>query len=871
VKKEFSKESREIAEKLLEYQEDEQPARLDLLCGDNPDLKKEVIEVLKEGKSAITFIENLKQRIFSFSDTAIASAGILPDRIGDYRIVRKIGSGGSATVYLARTETSGGVVEGALKVLRRDVARPDSRTRFEAERRILESLNHPNIARWIDGGITGEGDLYVVMEYADGLPIDVYCDENRLDIPTRLRLIQNVCKAVHYAHQNLVVHRDIKPDHVFVNSRGDIRLVDFGIAKLLEKEKSTTLEETFKTRTDIRVMTPDYASPEQVRGGTITTASDIYSLGVLLYVLLTGRKPYRAGQSSMLEIERIICQTDPVKPSDAVTGMPLPAGNDLSLEVYDRDLTAKNRGIDAQRLKRTLSGDLDRIVLMAMWKEPERRYASCIALSEDIERYLNGKPVHARPPAFQYRASKFLKRNKIPLAAAAIAILSLVGGFISTIWQARQAQEQARQAAIEREKAEQVSAFLVDMFQAGNPTRARGDTITAAQILEMGTLKADELSHQPDIQSHLFHVIGNTYFHLGLYDLARPVLEKALPIRELHFGDTDARVNDTRFLLATVYQIQGDRHRAISLFDAIVEAFQRSPRIINPEQPSRLINIGHIYNARRNFPLAEELYREAYEINMQLHGKNHIMTATSLRYLGDTVQKQQRFGEAENMYRESLAVFREVANDHPEMSYVYEGLAEIELKRGNVEPAIMFLREAIHLETRVQGPEFPPLSVKHQKLGNIYRDHGMPSHAATHYEQAHSRMIAAFGPHHILTGSLLIDMAVLKGHEDDVTAAENFFSEGLGIYRERLSPGNERLGLAYHQYGVFLTGGNRFEEAEKILLESFRIFDERSGTNPYYLIQRSETAASLVSLYENWNRPAEADPYREVMLISTSE
>ena len=871
MKKKFSKEAREIAEKLLDFKDDEQRAHLDSLCGDNPDLKKEVIEVLKDGKSAINFIENLKQRIFSFSDTAIANAGILPERIGDYRIVRKIGSGGSATVYLARTETSGGVVEGALKVLRRDVARPDSRTRFEAERRILESLNHPNIARWIDGGVTGEGDLYVVMEYADGLPIDVYCDENRLDIPSRLRLIQNVCKAVHYAHQNLVVHRDIKPDHVFVNSRGDIRLVDFGIAKLLEKEKSTTREESFKTRTDIRVMTPDYASPEQVRGGTITTASDIYSLGVLLYVLLTGRKPYRAGQSSMLEIERIICQTDPVKPSDAVTGMPLPAGNDLSLEVYDMDQSAKNRGLDAQRLKRTLSGDLDRIILMAMRKEPERRYGSCIALSDDIERYLNGKPVHARPPAFQYRASKFLRRNKIPVAAAAIAIISLVGGLISTIWQAREAQEQARQAAIEREKAEQVSTFLVEMFQAGNPTRARGDTITAAQILEMGTQKADELNHQPDVQSHLFHVIGHTYFHLGLYDLALPVLEKALSVRENHFDDTDPRVNDTRFLLATVHQIQGDRHKAISLFDAIVEAYQRSPRIISQDQPGRLINIGNIYNARRNLALAEELYREAYEINMQLRGRNDITTATTLRYLGDTAQRQQQFDEAEKKYMESLSIYKEIANDHPEMSSVYEGLADIEFRRGNLEPAILFLRDAIQLETRVQGPDFPPISVKHQKLGNIYRDHGMHSHAASHYEQALNRMNAAFGPYHILTGSLLIDMAVLKGHEGDVAAAEELFNEGLGIYRERLSPDNERLGLAYRQYGNFLYEANRYEEAEKMLLDSFRIFDERSVTNSYYLNHRSETAGSLVSLYENWNRPAQADPYREVMLVHTSK
>ena len=393
--------------------------------------------------------------------------------IGAYRIVRSLGEGGMGEVFLAERADEQFRQQVAIKLVRRGLLSRHVQGRLKQERQILASLEHPNIARLYDGGTTADGTPYIVMEYIDGQPIDAYCDSRVLTIEQRLKLFMIVCSAVHRAHQNLIVHRDLKPSNILVTAEGVPKLLDFGIAKLLDER---AMNHTMAvTQDDVRVMTPDHASPEQVRGELISTASDIYVLGVLLYGLLSGRKPFVLRGTRLVELERTICE-----------GTPAPLGNvttvteDIDLEALER--IADRRSTTPARLRRELRGDLDNIVMMAMRKEPERRYSSVEQFSADIQRYLTGMPVLARPDAWTYRAAKFVARHAMGVALSAAFLLLLVGFTITVFVQSQHiaqerdtAHQQRLRAETERERAETVSSFLIDSFKLTDPFSQAGD------------------------------------------------------------------------------------------------------------------------------------------------------------------------------------------------------------------------------------------------------------------------------------------------------------------------------------------------------------------------------------------------------------
>lgn len=377
----------------------------------------------------------------------------VPERIGEYKIIRLIGSGGMGLVYLAQRGDSTFSQTVALKVIKKGMDSEDILHRFEMERQLLSGLNHPNIARLIDGGTTDDGRPFFALEFVDGQPIDKYCDTNKLSTRDRLSLFRKVCSAVHYAHQNLIVHRDLKPGNVLINPQGDPKLLDFGIAKLLNP---TLFQAVAVTGPSVRLMTPEYASPEQVKGEPITTASDIYSLGVMLYELLTGRRPYKFKTRLQQEIVRIVCEEPPEKPSTVISRADdEPVGEGKTRRV-DPTTIAETREGGLDRLRRRLRGDIDDIVLKALEKTPTRRYQSAEQFSEDINRHLTGEPVIARPPSISYRAAKFVERNRGKVLAAAAVALALVAGTIGTSVQWARA-EQARQEEHEQRNAAELA------------------------------------------------------------------------------------------------------------------------------------------------------------------------------------------------------------------------------------------------------------------------------------------------------------------------------------------------------------------------------------------------------------------------------
>jgi serine/threonine-protein kinase len=435
----------------------------------------------------------------------------------------------------------------------------------------------------LDGGLTEDGRPYLVMEYIEGQPIDEYCRTQRLDVEGRLRLFCAVARAVHHAHRNLVVHRDLKPSNIFVTADGVVKLLDFGIAKILDP--SVVGHAGPQTRTGVGLMTPEYASPEQITGQAITTATDVYELGVVLYELLTARRPFSVDGKSVVEWARIIVRDEPTPPSEAVAQdesiptTPLGAADSESASSFEAPVTQNvwapvqaeavrlAWSAESQRLRRRLRGDLDRITLMALRKEPERRYASAEQMAEDIERHLDGQPVAARSESRAYRLRKFVSRHRWGVTAAAAIVIGLLGGSIlATIGMVRATRAEAV-ARREAETALQVSDFMVDLFRVSDPGEALGSSITAREILDQGAARIpEELSDQPLVQARLLLTIGEVYRNLGLYEQARPLLEQSLELRRAESGEDGDGLAASLAALAHVHGNLDQNEEAAALF-----------------------------------------------------------------------------------------------------------------------------------------------------------------------------------------------------------------------------------------------------------------------------------------------------------------
>ena len=568
--------------------------------------------------------------------------------IGRYRVESRIGDGGMSTVYLAVRDDDVYRQRVAVKVLGRGLNRPDLVARFRVERQILASLDHPGIARLLDGGTTDDGRPYLVMEYIEGVPLDEYCDGKRLGLDERIDLFRKICSAVEYAHQNLVVHRDIKPTNILVTPEGNPRLLDFGIAKLLE---GAALPGTSQpTTTGLPLMTPQYASPEQVGGGPVTTATDVYSLGVVLDVLLTGRLPYRLEAVPGESLERAVVEQDAERPSTAVARTTRDGGVRASDRALERGPTLEAlsaaRGLRPQQLRRRLSGDLDNILLMALRKEPTRRYVSVGQLSEDLRRYRAGEVVVARRDTVGYRAGKFVSRHKVGVAAAAVALAVILGLAATMTAQAIRLARQRDEIRAERDKAVEVAALLEDIFAGSDPGQTRGETVTAREILDKGAARVmGTLQEDPETQAALALTIGKVYLGLGLPDRAGPLLQQSLAQRERLHGSDNVDVADSLLALGVLDQNRGE------------------------------------------LAAAESRQRRALDIQKRLLGDRDRKVGDTLTDLGVTLLSLARYAEAETIIREALSIHRSTAGDSEAVAYDLNNLGSVLRRTGRLAEA----------------------------------------------------------------------------------------------------------------------------------------------------------------------------------------
>ncbi len=531
-----------VFQSALEREPDQRASFLAETCSANLELRREVERLIALHDQAGGFMETLAPELAAgiFGDTDDQS--LIGRRIGPYKVVREVGRGGMGAVYLAVRDDDQYQKRVAIKLIKRGMDSASIIRRFRNERQILASLEHPNIARLLDGGSTEEGLPYFVMDYIEGVPVDEYCDVHRLSTAERLRLFRTVCSAVHYAHQNLVVHRDLKPGNILITTEGIPKLLDFGIARVMNPE--LTAGNIEQTLTVLGPMTPAYASPEQVRGGSITTASDVYSLGIVLYELLTGHAPYRFKSRDPREIANVICEHEPQKPSTAVGQREVLRGaGDRPQKTLAPEMVRRTREGQPENLRRKLSGDIDTIVMMAMRKEPQRRYASAEQFSEDIRRHLEGQPVIARKDTVGYRTSKFVKRNKAGVIAATVIVVSLLAGMVTTLWQARIARAQRAEAELRFNDVRRLAnSFLFEFNDAIEklPGATPARELVVKKALEYLDSLAQKAGNDPSLQRELAtayqrvaDIQGNPYSaNLGDTSGALANYRKALAMRD---------------------------------------------------------------------------------------------------------------------------------------------------------------------------------------------------------------------------------------------------------------------------------------------------------------------------------------------------
>lgn len=871
------KQVEQIFFKAIELPQDKRPSFLLAECGDDSELFYEVESLLhQEDETGAMMKTIISHAADSFTQKGIEN--LKGKRIGAYRLIDLIGKGGMAEVYKAVRDDDQYQKQVAIKLIRGE--RTFLIGRFWHERQILANLEHNNIARFLEGGTTSEGIHYLVMEFIEGDPITVYCNHHNLTIRQRLELFRHVCNAVQYAHRNLVIHRDLKPSNIFVTSNGVPKLLDFGIAKLLNPE----MVEDFPTATvtSFRIMTPEYASPEQVLAQQVTTATDVYSLGAVLYELLTTERAHQLNTHSITEIEEVVCKKDPELPSSAVRR--------IQSTDSEEKINAK------KRLSREFVRELDNIVLKAMEKDPQRRYNTAAQFGEDVARYLDGVPILARTSTIGYRASKFVRRHRTAVSIAAVVVLMLAGFAIAmTI--------QASRIANERDRANQVTQFLVKLFEVSNPSESKGNSVTARELLDASSHKIEtDLRNQPEVQAALMETMGRVYENLGLYTTSVPLLEKSLQIRKQKFGDENLDVATTMNALAEALFNDGKYKEGEPLARKALAVRRKLLGNEHQDVAMSLSNLGGEQYVTGKYAEAESMFREALAIRQKIFGNENLLVATSLSQLGLALKMQEKDDEAEVLNRKALAIRRELlGNDHPDVATSLNNLGRLLLDKPDYDGAEQMLREAVALDRKILGKDHPDLAITITGLGQALRgkknyveaeklfreslalrqrvlpkDHpsiaiSMNNLAGLLIEEgnfdeadqlAHQAQLIfkkSLPPKHINHAGVLLNLGRSQLGRKNFKEAEELLNQSLSIYLANFTPDNLRVANVKRVLGDCLAQESRFKEAESLLLESNHVYESKHKIN---LPEAIETRQSLAGLYAAWGKPADAQRYQ---------
>jgi serine/threonine protein kinase/tetratricopeptide (TPR) repeat protein len=854
----------------------EQRVFLETQCGGDAGLVSEVLILLEEDARGGSLLDGdvaeLASQIFNDS-----SSGSLPFKeFGPYRIKQALGEGGMGVVYLAEREDLGNEV--AIKILRDAWVSPARRERFNAEQRTLAQLNHPSIARLYDADTSPDGTPFFVMEFVEGVPLTNYCKTQKCSIPERLRLFRAVCEAVLYAHQHAVIHRDLKPSNILVKGDGSIRLLDFGIAKHLENLG----ELVDQTITGLRMMTPAYAAPEQIRGEQVGIQSDVYSLGVVLYELLAGRLPFDLTKCTPSQAEKVLTGQEAEKPSD-VAGKAA-----ASAETNGRGVTAS----------RTAWADLDVLCLTAMHKDPQRRYQSVEALIRDVNHYLDGEPLEARADTWHYTLSKFVRRHWQLVSAAAVVFALLVGLVIFyTVRLTR-----ARNAALmQAARTQRIQRFMLNLFQGGDPSAGPADDLRVVTLLDRGVQEARSLDAEPAVQAELYETLGGIYQKLGKLEQADSLMESALAKREALYGpdstetakgllalgslrDAEARYGDAERLirqaldrdrrhlpandptvakamlaLGGVLDNRGAYDQSIAILEQTVQLYS-APGLEPVDLADSLYELANAHFYAGHYEKSEEINERALAMYKQIYGERHPRVAEILINLGAIQLDTGHYASAEQFDRQALDIVQAwYGKDNPETATDLTILARSLIYQKRYAEASDLLQQSLAIKERTFGKVHPSVASTLNELGSVALQEGKYGAAEQYFTRMADIYRTEYGEQHYLYATALSNLASVYTAQQQWTRAEKLYRQAIPIYTESQSPTHLNTGIARIKLGRTLLRQHRYFDAEVETHAGYDILSTQMDPKVSWLVNARK---DLVEEYEGLKQPEQAAKFR---------
>ena len=862
--------------KAADIPETEQRTFLEGECADDPALVSEVIILLEEDARGTSVLDGgiaeLAHQILSDS----AAPSVASKQFGPYRIVRAIGEGGMGVVYLAEREDLGSQV--AIKILRDAWLSPARRDLFAAEQRTLAQLNHPSIARLYDADTSPDGSPFFVMEYVEGVPLTAYCDKNHCSIVGRLQLFRAVCEAVLYAHQHAVIHRDLKPSNVLVKNDETVRLLDFGIARQVE----SLGDSAEKTMTGLRLMTPAYAAPEQIRGEQVGIHTDVYSLGVILYELLAGRLPFDLSNRTPAQADKVLTEAAAEKPS-------VVAEKIARLSQRDRGITSVNSSAWA---------DLDMLCLTAMHKDPQRRYRSVEALIRDIDHYLKGEPLDALPDTLAYRLRKFVSRNRQPVVAAAAVVtvvFSLVIFFTVRLAIARNA------ALAEAARTQRIQKFMTNLFQGGDASAAPADSLRVVTLLDRGVQEARTLNAEPEVQADLYETLGTIYQKLGKLDQANTLLNSSLEERKSIYGADAAPVAESLVALGLLRAEQArlpeaeqlvreglsmsERHlppnhpavgKATSAlgivledrgsYDEAIKTLEEAVRLqsakgdASPEVAASLYELASTHFYAGHYDISESLNERLLPIYRQIYGERHPRVADVLINLGAIQYDLGHYPEAEKYDRQALDIVQAwYGKDNPETASDLTILARALIHEDRSDEAVDLLQRSLAIKERVYGKVHPSVASSLNELGTAALRQGKNEAA----EQYFSRMVdiyrQVYGEHHYLFAVAVSNLGSVYSSREEWLRAEKIYRQVIPIFTESQSANHINTGVARIKLGRSLLRQNRYAEAEAETHAGYEILIKQMDPKVSWLVNARK---DLAEEYDALQQPEQSAKFR---------
>ncbi len=785
-------------------------------CSGDPSLLAEVLAMIDHDARGDSLLDRGMPHLAS---QLVSEAPALKEA-GPYRIVRMLGEGGMGVVYLAERDDLRHAV--AIKILRDAWLSPARRERFLTEQRTLAQLNHPSIARLYDANTLPDGTPWFAMEYVEGVPLTKYCEP--LSINGRLRLFREVCEAVEHAHLHAVIHRDLKPSNVLVRPDGTVRLLDFGIAKQLDRFDAPA----DRTRTGLRLMTPAYAAPEQIRGARIGIYTDVYSLGVVLYELLAGKLPFDLENRSAGEAEKMILEQEPEKPSAIA--------------------------------------DLNVLCLTAMHKDPERRYRTVEALTRDIDHYLKREPLEAQRDTLRYRAGKFVARNRRAVVAAALVltlIVAMAAFFTVRLTIAR------NRALAEAARTQRIQRFMLNLFDGGDKESGPGDNLRVMTLLDRGVLEAQDLNSEPAVQAELYQTLGNVYQKLGKLDRADFLLQSGLDRRTSLFGKDSAETADSLIglgllridqerlpeaerlvregfemtkrhaprndpsvakaatAMGRVLEERGSYDQAVPLLEEAVRLSSRQSAA-NPDLAASLNELASVHFYAGSYPIADTLFRRVLQIDRQLHGDRHPLVADALINIGAVQQDLGYYAEAEKLDRQALEINQSYyGSGHPQTAHNLTVLGRALLHEKRYDEALQALEKALPIEEKAYGPVSRQVASALNELGNVAMNRQQYDAAEPHFRRMVDIYRSVYNNHHYLIGIALSNLAGVYIGRKEYPHAEQLYQEAIQMFAETLPADHMNIGIAQIKLGRALLRDQRFNDAEEHLVAGYKIWRSR--------------------------------------------